>query len=119
MNDFLSFRKMITPIFIQVIFWLFVIMIVIAGLASMLQGGTAIFSGLLMIVVGPLFVRVYCELLILLFRIYDELVAIRTGTPPGGGQQGFPVMPPTGYPAPPPGYAPPPQSYDPPAPPRP
>jgi hypothetical protein len=106
MNDFLAFRKMITPIFIQVIFWLFVIMIVIAGLFSMFQGGSAIFSGLLMIVVGPLFVRVYCELLILLFRIYDELVAIRTGTPPGGAT-GFPVMPaagPQGY-APPPAYA--------------
>jgi hypothetical protein len=106
MNDFLAFRKFITPLFIQVIFWLFVVMIVIAGLASMFQGGSAIFTGLLMIVVGPLFVRMYCELLILLFRIYDELVAIRTGTPPGAGT-GFPVMPaavPHGY-VPPPAYA--------------
>ena len=31
MNDFLSFRKFITPLFIQVIFWLFVIMIVLAA----------------------------------------------------------------------------------------
>ena len=107
MNDFLSFRKFITPLFIQIIFWLFVIMVVIAGLISMFQGGAAIFSGLIMIIVGPLFVRMYCELLILFFRIYDELVAIRTGTAPGGGTgPGFPVMPPTpqGY-APPPAYA--------------
>ena len=115
MNDFLSFRKFITPLFIQIIFWLFVIMVVIAGLISMFQGGAAIFSGLIMIIVGPLFVRMYCELLILFFRIYDELVAIRTGTPPGS-PTGFPVMPvaPQGY-APPPAYA---QPTPPPAPPR-
>lgn len=118
MNDFLSFRKFITPLFIQIIFWLFVIMVVIAGLISMFQGGAAIFSGLIMIIVGPLFVRMYCELLILFFRIYDELVAIRTGTPPGaGGGAAFPVMPvaPQGY-APPPAYAQP--TPPPPAPPR-
>ena len=116
MNDFLAFRKFITPLFIQVIFWLFVIMIVIAGLISMFQGGAAIFSGLLMIVVGPLIIRMYCELLILLFRIYDELVAIRTGTPPGGAAPGFPVMPATPAYAPPPAYAQP--TPPPPAPPR-
>ena len=116
MNDFLSFRKFITPLFIQIIFWLFVIMVVIAGLLSMFQGSSAIFTSLIMIIVGPLFVRMYCELLILFFRIYDELVAIRTGTPPGGGG-GFPVMPaaPQGY-APPPAYAQP--TPPPPTPPR-
>jgi len=107
MNDFVSFRKMITPLFIQVIFWLFVILIVISALFTMFQGGAQIFVGLIMLVVGPLVARIYCELLIILFRIYDELVAIRTGTPPGtGGGAGFPVMPatPQGY-VPPPAYA--------------
>jgi hypothetical protein len=101
MNDFLSFRKMITPIFIQVIFWFAVVACVIAALISMFGGTAASFlSGLLMLVIGPFVVRIYCELLIIMFRIYDELVAIRTGTPPTG--QGFPVMPPTqqGYVAP-------------------
>jgi hypothetical protein len=90
MDDFLSFRKMITPIFIQVIFWLFVVLAVISALMTMFQGGINILFGLIFLVVGPFIVRIYCELLIILFRIYDELVAIRTGTPPG---QGFPVMP--------------------------
>jgi hypothetical protein len=102
MNDFLSFRKMITPVFIQVIFWIAVAMCVIAALISMVSPGgfAGILSGLLMLVIGPFVVRIYCELLIIMFRIYDELVAIRTGTPPTG--QGFPVMPPA-----PQGYAPP------------
>jgi hypothetical protein len=91
MNEFLSFRKMITPIFIQFIFWLFVVLMVISGLVTMFNGGISILAGLLIMIIGPFMARIYCELLIILFRIYDELVAIRTGTPPSG--QGFPVMP--------------------------
>jgi hypothetical protein len=100
MNEFLSFRKMITPLFIQVIFWLMVGICVIGGIITMAQGGASIFAGLMMIVVGPLFIRIYCELLIVLFRIYDELVGIRTGAMMG--PRGFPVVPapPQGYPVP-------------------
>lgn len=105
MNEFLSFRKMITPLFIQVIFWLMVGLCVLGGLINMFQGGVNIFVGLVMIVLGPLFIRIYCELLIVLFRIYDELVGIRTGATMGG-PRGFPVMPPQGY-AMPQDYAPP------------
>ena len=90
MEEFLSFRKMITPIFIQVIFWVFVVFAVISALGTMFRGGVNIIIGLVFLVVGPFLVRIYCELLNIHFRIYDELVAIRTGTPPG---QGFPVMP--------------------------
>jgi len=39
-------------------------------------GGFVLF-GLMYLLVGPLFWRIYCELLILLFRMYDELQAIR------------------------------------------
>jgi hypothetical protein len=106
MNEFLSFRKMITPIFIQIIFWIAVVMAVIGALSIMFQGGLNIVIGLIMLVVGPFIARIYCELLIIMFRIYDELVAIRTGTPPSG--QGFPVMmPQQGYVPPAPGAMPP------------
>ena len=109
MNDFLSFRKMITPIFIQIIFWIAVVFVVIGVLITMFQGGLNIVVGLIMLVIGPFVARIYCELLIIMFRIYDELVAIRTGTPPSG--QGFPVMMPgqQGYAPPAPGAMPPPQ----------
>ncbi|HSV15730.1 MAG TPA: DUF4282 domain-containing protein, partial [Tepidisphaeraceae bacterium] len=46
---------------------------------------------IIILVVGSLLIRVYCELVILVFKIYDELKAIRTGTPPP--DQGFPVTP--------------------------
>ena len=105
MNEFLAFRKFITPVFIQVIFWIGVVMAVIAALSVMFRGGFAIVAGLIFLVVGPFIVRIECELLILLFRIYDELVAIRTGVPPTPTPTGFPVT--FGRPTPPPPAPPP------------
>ncbi len=101
MNEFLSFRKMITPILIQVIFWLTSAAVALALIvAAAQQGGAAILGALIMIPIAVLMIRVYCEVLIVLFRIYDTLVEIRNGT----GGQGFPVQPPAnpygGYPPP-------------------
>ena len=86
MNEFLSFRKMITPLLIQVIFWIGVGLCVIAGLIGIVRGagadfggGTLVLEGLLTLILGPLFVRIYCELLIVIFRIHEDLVAIRKG----------------------------------------
>jgi len=91
MNYFLAFRKFITPLFIQVIFWIGVVASVITALSVMFRGGFAIIAGLIFLVIGPFIVRIECELLILLFRIYEELVAIRTGVPPTPTAVGFPV----------------------------
>jgi len=74
-GEFITFRKMITPVIIQVIFWLGVIVCVIGGLGSLL-GGRALY-GLGLIVLGPILVRIECELLILLFRIHDAVQDIR------------------------------------------
>ena len=89
MGDFLAFRKMVTPAIIQVIFWIGVLVCVIAGLGAMIGGsalpagmggGRGVLSGFLILVFGPILVRVYCELLIVLFRIYDSLSAIQKNT---------------------------------------
>lgn len=78
MNDFLAFKKMITPVFIQVIFWVGIVAIVFSGFAMMFSGGVAnAFMGLFMIVLGGIFWRVWCEIIILLFRIHENLAAIR------------------------------------------
>ena len=89
MGDFLAFRKMVTPAIIQVIFWIGVLVCVIAGLGAIVGGsalpsgfggGGGALSGFLILVFGPLLVRVYCELLIVLFRIYDSLSEIQKNT---------------------------------------
>ena len=84
MGDFFAFRKMITPAVIQLFFWLGVIVCVIAGLGILFNGDTLAaaspvpptLTAVLVLVVGPLIVRIYCELLMVLFRIYESLRAI-------------------------------------------
>jgi len=86
MEDFLKFRKMITPVIIQVLFWVGVAGAVIAALVMMAMsfgsygGGAAQFlGGLIMLVIGPVVVRIYCELLILFFRMNETLTDIKNG----------------------------------------
>lgn len=87
MGDFLAFRKMITPSVIQILFWVGVIVCVLAGLGTMIGGSylpgssaSGALSGLLILLVGPIVVRVYCEILIVMFRIHDSLTVIERNT---------------------------------------
>ncbi len=77
MGEYLAFRRMITPVFIQVIFWLAVLAIVIAAIAQFANGSAI--GGILTLIFGPLFVRVYAEILIVIFRINDNVAVIRHG----------------------------------------
>jgi len=79
MTDFLNFKKMITPLIIKVLFWIMVALSVIVGLvgivagASSYGGGLAVLGGLAWIILGPLVARIYCELLIVIFSINENL----------------------------------------------
>jgi predicted Zn finger-like uncharacterized protein len=89
--DFLLFRRMMAPVVIQVLFWLGVIGCVIAaavyGIGGLYvgfsQNGSALaavfslFMALVTITVGPFLLRIYAEMLILIFRIYEALTDIR------------------------------------------
>jgi hypothetical protein len=83
MEDFISFRKMITPTIVQVLFWVGVAGSVIFGLFTIVSsfsrygGGFLFLYGLLIIIMGPILTRIYCELLILFFRMYDTLIEIK------------------------------------------
>lgn len=99
MGDFLAFRRMISPMIIQVLFWIGVGGSVIVGLISLGSGavlylrqlgnpndagfisaGTvAMFYGLIVLVFGPLVTRICCELPILLFRMNETLTDVRNG----------------------------------------
>jgi hypothetical protein len=82
MGDFLRFETMITPAVIQVIFWIAVVVTVIGGFIELFQGGWGVIRGLLTIILGPLVARIYCELIILWFRIHDHLRQIEHNTQP-------------------------------------
>ncbi|MFC4402548.1 DUF4282 domain-containing protein [Gracilibacillus xinjiangensis] len=83
-QKFLSFDKMITPTIIKVVFWIGLAITVLTGLGTMIAGfnsyygsGFQVFTGLLTIILGPLVIRIYCELLILMFKMNDALQDIR------------------------------------------
>lgn len=80
MGDFLKFETMITPVVIEAIFYIAVVIAVIVGIVQIVHGGAAIITGLLTIVLGPLAARIYCEILIIFFRINDHLRAIQHNT---------------------------------------
>jgi len=83
MEDFLSFRKMVTPLIIKILFWVGVAFSVIAGLVIIISsfttrgGGGLFLFGLLVMLIGPVISRIYCEILILFFRMHDSLNEIR------------------------------------------
>jgi len=74
--EFLSFRRFVTPAVIQVVFWLLILANLFYSIYLMTNGGWAILIGFIAIFLGSLMIRVYCELVILLFRIYDSLRGI-------------------------------------------
>lgn len=82
MGDFLRFEVMITPILIQILFWIFVVAAVISGIVMIVTAEDAAgrVGGLLVILLGPIAVRIYAEILIVLFRINDHLRRIQQNT---------------------------------------
>jgi hypothetical protein len=84
-EDFLKFKKMVTPIIIQILFWIGVVVSVIAGIIQIVSGintpygggGSIVFMGILLLLLGPILVRVWCELMLVLFSIHDTLLKIK------------------------------------------
>ena len=70
-----SFDTMITPVIIKIVFWIGVIGCVIGGI-GMFFNDDGVVGGLLCIFLGPLVVRVYCELIIVIFKIFRALKQI-------------------------------------------
>lgn len=75
LKEVTSFNTMITPVIIKIVFWIGVIGCVIGGI-GMFFNGSGVVGGLLCILLGPLVVRVYCELIIVIFKIFQALKQI-------------------------------------------
>ena len=82
MGDFLRFEVMITPILIQILFWIAVAGTVIIGIAMIFttRDAPGIGAGILVIIFGSIAARIYAEILIVLFRINDHLRRIQHNT---------------------------------------
>lgn len=82
MNDgfiqFLTFRRMLAPILIQIVYWVATFGVVISGLVLLITGeGDAKWGGLALLVLGPIGVRLYAEIFIVIFRVNETLTDIR------------------------------------------
>lgn len=84
-TDFLRFRRMLTPVLLEILFWLGVATCVAWGSGILarvfVRGGspesvadtTDVVKGLALVVVGPVVVRIICESWILFFRMNETL----------------------------------------------
>lgn len=82
MKNFLQFDRMITGDIIKYVFWalsgLTVLIFGFSALAALFRGefGTFLLA-LIATLLGPILIRIYCELMIILFKIHETLVIIR------------------------------------------
>jgi hypothetical protein len=82
MIDFLSFKKFFTPMVIQILFWVGVGICVVEGIGMIATAGRfssalGIINGLLVLIVGPVAVRVLCEIIMAVFGIHESLRGTR------------------------------------------
>jgi len=82
MKSVLGFEKLITPVIIKIVYYIGIVAVVLFGLFTIIQGirfnmASSMFGGLFIIVLGPILVRFYCELLIVIFNIHDYLRDMR------------------------------------------
>lgn len=82
--EYLKFKRMITPLLIQGLFWIGAVFQVISGLVYIVKGassdyggGATVLYGLFLLLVGPLITRVTCELIILFFSINENIADLR------------------------------------------
>lgn len=90
MKAFFEFEKFLTPSFVKLVYWAGLIAIAVGTMMPIfvLSSGTTSDVPLLLIgaiasfVVGSILWRVVCEIIILLFRIYERMTEIRDRLPP-------------------------------------
>lgn len=84
MRSFLFFDKMITPSLITFFFWFLLFVDFLSGLGVMFSMGgyngitfMSFVAGLISMAIGVVFSRVFCEILIVVFKMNDALQDVR------------------------------------------
>lgn len=73
-RDFLFFEKMLTPKIITFVYWLGCIIVVITAIVLLFSG--EVLSAIAALI-SVILVRIYCELMIVAFKINESLQVIR------------------------------------------
>ena len=75
MRDIFFFDSMLTPKIITLVYWLILLLVVISGVRLIVSGSgsLSILLGSIAILGGAVFARIWCELMIVLFKIHENL----------------------------------------------
>jgi hypothetical protein len=77
MKDLFFFDSMLTPKIITFVYWLMLFTAVIASIGVMAAPFPgAFFAGLAVLIGGVVLTRIWCELLIVLFKIHESAQAV-------------------------------------------
>lgn len=85
MRDVLFFDAMLTPKIITFVYWLLLVFAVVSGFGTMFGGfggfGFSKFlTGIAIIIGGAVGARIWCELLIVLFKINENMKVVAENT---------------------------------------
>jgi len=79
-GDFLAFRRFATPALVQIVFWIGTLIFLIWG-GSTISDATSryrtdeamVWTGIAIMVLGPTMLRIAGELILVVFRIHDQV----------------------------------------------
>jgi hypothetical protein len=85
MEGFLVFRNVLTPQVIHIVFWFSLAYCIISGFTITVMGLVSnalllMLAGVLLLALGPIMVRIVCELILVIFNINDLLMQARSAT---------------------------------------
>lgn len=75
MKDIFFFDRMLTPSIITIVYWLMLAGALIGGVTAMFNGQFG--QGLLIVIGGAIGSRIWCELMIVLFKMNEALQEMR------------------------------------------
>jgi len=73
MKDFLNYKTMITPGIVKILSYIGMVIVLIVGLVSI---AVEPLTGISMAILGPIAVRIYAELMLVIFEINNNLKKI-------------------------------------------
>ena len=76
MRPLLYFDAMLTPKIITLVYWLMLVIVALSGLAMIFGGGVTFVKfvmGLVTIAGGAVGARIWCEILIVIFKIHENI----------------------------------------------
>ena len=71
MNEFLNYKTMVTPGILKILSYVGMVIAVIVGLVTAFSAD--LLTGIGMTILGPVVVRIYAELMLVVFEIHNEL----------------------------------------------